>query len=142
MSRRKKRPHGMKKDRPKAKRTPTEAELDEALVQDTAAVFSCAFETAADFLRQCQKDLDELDTGLTFGRLALEIWAGHPGAPESLVAVLRDYLDVRRRLLDDLTAIERRLEALTAGEVHMHIDPIEPLRDLVRKRLFPPPADT
>jgi len=138
MSRRKKRPHGLKKAGPKAVRQPTPDELEAETIQEAAHIFGCAFETASDLLSQCQNDIEDLDVSITFGGAGLEIWAAQPEAPGELVGVLRDYLEARRRHLVALEALEPRIRALVDAQVHMHITPTEPLGDIVRKHIQSP----
>jgi hypothetical protein len=137
MSRKKKSSSGRRPPKPKAHRPLTEAEQDEALVEDTAAVFSCSHEIAQDFLAQCRRDLDELDTGIVFGGLAEVLWRGRAADAPELVAVLRDYLELRKHHHAALEAVEKRLALLVDKHEHMHIDPIEDVRAVVREHLFP-----
>jgi hypothetical protein len=85
---------------------------------------------------------EELELDLPFLHLALEIWRESPQAPPALVAALEALLTERLRHQQAIHQIRQRLEALAADpSLHIHLDPSDAYRDLVRNRLFPtPPA--
>lgn len=114
-----------------------EARDRDALVQDTAATFTCSFDTAKDFAYQCSRALDDLNTDVTFNRLAHEIWAGRPDHTPELTAALEDCLRERERHMAELRQLEKRFSAVAATNTHDHLDPVEDYRKLVRERIFP-----
>jgi len=112
------------------------------VVQDTAARFTCAAETADDFAYQCTRAQQELDLDLIVQRLALEIWREHPDRAPALLDAFEDLLAERLRHREMLERIGQRLQTLADDPAfHIHLDSLEKYRDLVRSRLFPrPPA--
>ena len=80
---------------------------------------------------------------LDFLRVALEIWQESPLAPPSLLAALDELLTEQLRHREALIRIGLNLEQLAADPaLHIHLDPIEHYRELVRSRLYPePPTD-
>jgi hypothetical protein len=127
-----------------SKREAREARERDDLIVDTAATFTCSFETAHDFACQCSRTIDELETDVVFNRLAYEIWSGHPERMPELTAALADCLAERERHLTQLHQLEERFNAIATTDVHNHLEPIEDYRKLVRERIFPdvtPPSD-
>jgi hypothetical protein len=111
------------------------------VIQDTAAVFTCSKETAADFASQCERALDDLDVDLRFNQVAHELWAGRPGRAQELAAALAAFAQERERHIAALRQVQEQLQALVADEsYHEHLDPPEAYRDFVRQRLFPDSA--
>jgi len=109
-------------------------------VHDTAARFTCAAETADDFAYQCTHALEELDINLLFNRLALEIWNEPPERAEPLVTALEELLAERLRHRDTLQRIGQRLDSLANDpSFHIHLEPLDAYRELVRNRVFPEP---
>ena len=118
-----------------------ETQRQNDVVQHSAAVLTCAAETAGDFAFLCTEAQKELDLDLPYLRLALEIWSEPPNPSiPPLVAALDALLTERLRHRDALNRIEQQLDHLKADpSLHIHLDPIERYRDLVRLRLYPPP---
>jgi len=116
-----------------------EREQENNVVQHSAAILSCATETAADFAGQCTQDREDLDLDLPYLRLALDIWREQPQAPTAaLLAALEALLSERLRHQQALTQIAQQLQHLAAEpSLHIHLDPIERYREWVRQRLFP-----
>jgi len=118
-----------------------EAERQNAVVQDTAGRFTCAAATADDFAYQCTHALEELEPDLIVHRLALEIWREHPDRAPALLEALEELLTERMRYREMLERFDQRLQALADDPAfHIHLEPLEKYRALVRTRLFPPPA--
>lgn len=113
------------------------------VIQDSAATLSCAAETAGDFAYQCAHQQEEMDFDLSFLRLALEIWHEHPQAAPPLLASLEELLIEQERHHQALARLGQQFEQLAADtSLHIHLDPIDRYRELVRTRLFPePPAE-
>lgn len=113
------------------------------VVQDSAATLTCASETAADFTWLCTEAQEELQLDLPYLRLALEIWgAHHQSATDALVATLDELLSERLRHQQALQRIGQHLQHLAADpSLHIHLNPIERYRELVRQRLFPQPPE-
>lgn len=108
------------------------------VVLDTAARFTCAAETADDFAYQCVHAREALDIDLLFNRLALEIWNERPARAQALVTALDELLAERLRHRQALQRLEQRLQSLADDpDFHIHLQPIEPYRELVRSRVFP-----
>ncbi len=118
-----------------------EAQQQKAVVEDTAARFTCAAETADDFAYHCTHAIEELDLDLLVHRLALEIWREHPDRAPALLESLEELLTERLRHREMLERIGQRLQDLADDPAfHIHLEPVEPYRDLVRNRLFPQPT--
>ncbi|HEX7116092.1 MAG TPA: hypothetical protein VF193_13250 [Steroidobacter sp.] len=118
----------------------SEAQQQKAVVEDTAARFTCAAETADDFAYHCTHAIEELDLDLLVHRLALEIWREHPDRAPALLEALEELLTERLRHRAMLERIGQRLQNLADDPAfHIHLEPVEPYRDLVRSRLFPQP---
>jgi hypothetical protein len=118
-----------------------ETQRQNDVVQHSAAILTCAAETAGDFAYLCTEALEELDLDLPYLRLALEIWREHPNqSTQALLAALEDLLTERLRHREALNRIEQQLQHLEADpSLHIHLDPIDRYRELVRLRLYPPP---
>jgi hypothetical protein len=119
-----------------------EAEQQNAVVQDTAARFTCAAETADDLAYHCTHAMETLDFDLLFHRLALEIWREHPDRAPALLETLEELLIERLRHREMLERIGQRLETIAEDPAfHIHLEPIEKYRALVRSRIFPQPPE-
>lgn len=117
-----------------------EAEQQNAVVQDTAGRFTCAAETADDFAYHCTHALETLDYDLLVHRLALEIWREHPDRAPALLETLEELLAERMRHREMLERLGQRLETIAEDSAfHIHLEPLEKYRALVRSRLFPQP---
>jgi len=111
------------------------------MVQDTTAVFTCATETAGDFHYQCGLRLEDLAFDLLFTNLAHEIWSAESHRAENLVAALAALLAERRHHQGALTELRERFAALVVDKApHVHLDPPEKYRNIVRACLFPESA--
>jgi len=131
MSRRKKRSRAQRQPR----HVPTK-QLEDDVVRDTAAVFTCSSRTAADFASQCNSLREDLACDIAFNRVAHEIWTGRPGRAEELAAALDAFLAERQRHEAALAELSRRFATLADESIHEHLDPPEAYRDLVRQRVF------
>jgi hypothetical protein len=117
-----------------------EKKRQDDVVKDSAATLTCAAETAGDFAYQCTHHQEELDFDLPYLHLALEIWRESPQAPPSLLAALDELLTVQLRHRETLIRLAQQFEQLAADpSLHIHLDPIEHYRELVRSRLFAEP---
>jgi len=136
MARRKKQSPGNEHKRRRRHKRQTQQQHD--VVHDTAARFTCAAETADDFAYQCAHAQEALDIDLLFNRLALEIWHERPARAEALVVALEELLAERLRHQQALQRLEQRLQSLADDpSFHIHLEPIEAYRELVRSRVFP-----
>lgn len=113
----------------------TGAALVDDLVRDTAARFTCSTKTLSNFLYQCDADTADLDCDILYNDVAAEIWKDHSA---DLANVLADFAAERKRHLATLADIRRRLAALDADTSldHLHLDPVENYRALIRSRVF------
>jgi hypothetical protein len=128
---------GKKKSQKNGKKPIAQKKQNTDLVEDTAAIFTCSWETAADFASQCDSAIDAIECDLTYHHLAHEIWSAKPGALE-LTAVLADYQSELGRHIAVLRQLQARFASMcTETAPHEHLDPIEKYRELVRQRLFP-----
>jgi len=117
-----------------------EKKRQDDVVKDSAATLTCAAETAGDFAYQCTHQQEELDFDLPYLHLALEIWRESPQAPPSLRTALDELLTVQLRHRETLIRLGQQFEQLaTDPSLHIHLDPIEHYRELVRSRLFAEP---
>lgn len=132
---RKKRP-----PRARPRRAQREAQRQNHVVDDTAARFTCAAKTADDFAYQCTHAQHELDLDLLVHRLALDIWREHPHRAPALLAALEALWTERLRHREHLEQLGQRLQTLADEPAsHIHLEPLETYRELVRSRLFPKP---
>jgi NAD(P)H-hydrate repair Nnr-like enzyme with NAD(P)H-hydrate dehydratase domain len=129
-------------EKQKISRDQRDRELENNVVEHSAAVLTCATEAADEFVTICDRSLENLEEDLVYLRLALEIWAQRPELAqplrhslEELLLILTNHDKAIRRLKPEL----KRLAADPAP--HVHLDPVEQYRQLVRERLFTfPPA--
>jgi hypothetical protein len=118
-----------------------EKKRQDNVVKDSAASLTCAADAAGDFAYQCNHQQEELDFDLPYLNLALEIWRESPQAPPALLAALDELLTELLRHRETLTRMALTFEQLAADPtLHIHLDPIERYRELVRSRLFPEPT--
>jgi hypothetical protein len=110
---------------------------DDALVADTASVFTCASSTVRDFTEQCTDGQEAVESDLAFNRVAHGLWNGKPGI-EALVSVLEAYATERQRHLEALREIGKHLSALASDPNldHRHLDPPDAHYDFIRRGLF------
>jgi hypothetical protein len=130
------------KHRKKSKGKPQEDErelrkLENDIVEHSTAVLTCATEAAGEFVALCDRCIEEIELDLPYLRVALEIWAEHP----ELAQPLKHSLEQLLRLLDaqyqPLKNIKQELECLAADPApHVHLDPVEQYRPLIRERLI------
>jgi len=120
----------------------TSAETFDALIRDTARVFTCALETAEDCATECERRRGDVDADLAYRRLAHDLWRERPGHVQTLAAAMADLITENERHRHAITALGRRFDTLAAQEdLHEHLDSPEHYYDLVRTRLFEtPPA--
>ena len=137
MARRNKPP--LSKEEKRRRRHRRQAQRQDDVVHDTAARFTCAAETADDFAYQCAQAQQQLDIDLLFHRLALEIWNERPPArAQPLVDALEELLAERMRYRQTLQRIGQRLQSLADDpSFHIHLEPVDAYRELVRSRVFP-----
>ena len=126
----------------KRERRQRENQRQNDVIQHTAAILTCAAETAGEFAYVCTHAKDELEVDLPFNQLALEIWRAQPQAPQSLLAALEELLAEQLRHQATLHRIAQQLQCLADDpSFHIHLGSSEAYRELVRNRLFPtPPA--
>jgi hypothetical protein len=111
---------------------------DEAIIEDTAAVFTCFYEIARDYADQCEMSRENLEADIAYNQVACEIWRDYPGPrAEQLLAALADHLTEKQRHIEAIRELEARFEALTTPPLHEHLDPVELYQDLIRRRIFP-----
>ena len=120
----------------------SEAQQLDDLVRDTAAVFTCAVETAGDCAYECERRLEDVDSDLNYRRLAHDIWKDRTGRVEALTSAMADLITENERHRQAITELSQRFELLAKQEdFHEHLDAPESYFDLVRTRLFAtPPA--
>ena len=132
MSRRKKKPHG----RPSHKPALTEAQKDEQVVRETAAIFTCSSQMTHEFVHQCDDNMDNLVCDLDYTRLALQMWRGRGGHVDMVTAVLADLLAARERHRAEIAQFRQRLTDLMAVPHDEHLQPVEDWLPLVRKHII------
>lgn len=131
-----------KKDKGRRAGRPTKSDqqLENDVVEHSAAVLSCATEAADGFVGVFERSLENLDGDLAYLRLALEIWAGHPELAQPLRDSLEELLQALTVHDKSLKDIKQKLERLAADpDPHVHLDPVEQYHQLVRERLFAQP---
>jgi hypothetical protein len=116
-------------------------QLENDVVEHSAAVLTCATEAAEEFVGMCGRSLEKLEDDLPYLRLALEIWAEHPELAQPLRHSLEELLQVLTGQCNSLKAIKQELERLAVDPApHVHLDPVERYHQLVRARLFAQPT--
>jgi hypothetical protein len=118
---------------PRHRQAQREAEQQNAVVQHRAPFYLCGGD--------CRRlRLPMLDLDLLVHRLALEIWREHPDRAPALLEALEELLTERMRHRPILERIGQRLRSLADDPAfHIHLEPLEKYRALVRSRLFPQP---
>jgi len=131
-----------KREEKRARREQRDRQRDEDIVQHSASVLSCATEAADEIAGVCDHLLEELEVELPYLRLALEIWNEHPELAQPLRAVLVELLEASVSYNQALHKAGQQLQRLAADPApHVHLEPIERYRQLVKERLFcDPPA--
>lgn len=122
--------HKYGSQRPKPK---TEAQKTEDAIRDTAAVFTCAHETAEDCATECERRLGEIELDLDYRRVAYGIWTGRTGRVQPLIAAMAELITENERHQKVMTDLFQRFEALGAlDDFHEHIETPEKYLDIVR----------
>jgi hypothetical protein len=140
---RKKKPRTQKVHKPIQPRqsSKTEAQKLDALVRDTAGVFTCDVETADDCACECERRLEDVDSDLNYRRVAHDIWKERDSRAEALVAAMADLISENERHRQAIAELFQRFELLAKQrDSHEHIGAPEDYFDLVRSRLFGTPA--
>jgi hypothetical protein len=119
-----------------------EAQRQNDVIQHTAAILTCAAQTAGELTEVCAHATEELVVELPFSHLALELWRAQPQAPPALLAAIQSLLAEQLRHQEALQRIAQQLRTLADDpSFHIHLGSPETYRELVRSRLFPtPPA--
>jgi hypothetical protein len=111
---------------------------EEEFVQHSASVLSCATEGADEIAGVCDHLIEELSIELPYLRLALEIWNEHPELAQPLRTVLVELLEASVAYNEVLHRAGQQLRRLASDPgPHIHLEPIERYRRLVRERLLP-----
>jgi hypothetical protein len=125
--------YGSQRPRPK-----TQAQKLEEDIRDTAAVFTCAMETAEDCATECERRLLDVDSDLNYRRVAHDIWKDHPGRAQTLASAMADLITENERHRQAIAELFQRFELLAAQQdFHEHIDHPDKYLDIVRA-LFEP----
>ncbi len=136
MSRREKRKPS--KAEREARRARRDAEELAAIVQDTAATFRSAFETADDCAAECAGRRADLLADLDYRRLSQDVWQGRAGA-EVLTTAITDLIAENERHVEAMTGLlERFASVRSASGEDIVLDDDDVQEDFVRSRLFPP----
>jgi hypothetical protein len=115
----------------------SEQELENDIVEDSAAVLTCATEAADEFVGVCDRYLEELEFDLPYLGVAIEIWAGHPELAQPLRRSLQQLQQLMTSQEAALKDVKHELERLAADPApHVHLDPVERYHELIRERLM------
>ena len=127
-----------KKKKKEPKREDDRKSKDDAIIADTAAVFTCAKNTVRDFNEQCTDGLEAVEADLAFNRVAHALWHGREGV-EALVSALDDYATERQRHLEALRELGKRFTALASDTnlTEHQLNPPQAYYEFIRQRLFP-----
>lgn len=139
MARRSKKLHPAEKQRRQAKRQ--ELGRLEAIAGMTERL-TCLASLACQAADDCERHVEELEFDLATSRLAVEFWADHP-AGQSFVTMVAELELEHQRHCEVITALAARFDAFLhsqANREHVHLRPIEPYRQRVEERLYPPAA--
>lgn len=111
----------------------------EDVIADTAATFTCAAKTGSDFFNTCDRRLEAVDFDLTYGELANDIWRGRQGPERAIADALGEFVAELHRHMRALEAFAARFRDIADDEgMHIHLEPIETYRGIVRAHLAPP----
>lgn len=134
MSRRKKKPRQPSPPRPSA----APRDEREEIIHQRAAIYRCPNSLADDFSLGCETLREDTAIEIDYVRVALEIWSGRTGRLADLAGALADLLTEHRRHDVALAALRDRFDAVAGEEAvpHEHIDPVEPIQDLLRAWVF------
>lgn len=139
MARRSKKLNPAEKQRRQAKRD----EIDRlASITGMTERLTCLDSLACQAVNDCELQVENLEFDLATSRLAVEFWADHPAA-QDVVAMFADLEREHQRHCDALTALAARFDAFLHGQAnlpHVHLRPIDPYRQRVEERLYPPEA--
>jgi hypothetical protein len=121
------------------RREQRQAADEKSVILDTAAIFTCSVEAAGDFAFQCQRVCEDTQGDIDFNRLAHGFWADHTDGPgKELADALAAFIAERERFAAAVAVLKPRFERLAVKDgVHVHLDPVEKYRELVRQKLFP-----
>lgn len=113
------------------------------IIHDRALIFRCPNSLADDFRGACRTLRQDTAIETDFARVALEVWSTRPGQTPGLATALSDFIEAHRRYDAALATLHDRFEALTFEEhtPHEHIDPIDPIADLLRAWVFYDPPE-
>jgi hypothetical protein len=103
---------------------------------------TCLASLACQAADDCELHVEDLEFDLATSRLAVEFWADHPAA-QDFVAMFADLEVEHQRHCEAITALAARFDAFVhsqANRAHVHLRPIEPYRQCVEERLYPPAA--
>jgi hypothetical protein len=103
---------------------------------------TCLVTLAQEGADDCEAQVEDLAFDLANSRLAIEFWGDHPVA-QDVVAMLAELAVENQRHCDAVTALAARFDAFVhsqANREHVHLRPIEPYRQRVEERLYPPTA--
>jgi hypothetical protein len=115
----------------------TEAQKLEEFVRDTAAVFTCAVETAEDCACECERRLEDVDSDLNYRRVAHDLWKERTGRAETLAGAMADLITENERHRRAVAELFQRFDVLAKQEdFHEHINAPDNYLELVRSRLF------
>lgn len=112
-------------------------QLDNDIVEHSAAVLTCATQAADELVGVCDGCLENLELELPYVRVALEIWAEHPELAQPLRHSMEQLLQLLTQQYQALKDIKQDLERLAADPApHIHLDPVERYHQLIRERLI------
>jgi hypothetical protein len=115
----------------------TEAQKLDELARDTARVFTCLTETAADSATECERRLLDVDSDLNYRRVPLEIWRERTGPGQALASAMAALIAENERHRQVIAELFQRFEGIASQGIHEHIAEPETYFELVRTRLFP-----
>lgn len=111
--------------------------LENDIVEDSAAVLTCATEAADQFASVCDRFLEELELELPYLQVAMEIWAEHPELAQPLRHSMQQLMHLLTSQETALKDIKQELDRLATDPApHVHLDPVERYQKLIRERLF------
>lgn len=103
---------------------------------------TCLDSLACQAVNDCERYVEDLEFDLATSRLAVEFWADHPAA-QHVVAMFAELEHEHQRHCEVLTALAARFDAFLHGQAnlpHVHLRPVDPYRERVEERLYPPAA--
>lgn len=117
-----------------------DAEVAKHFIEETARVFTSAFETAEDSSTECERRYIAAERDLNYRYVAHEIWRDRTEVTPALATAMADLIAENERHRKAMLDLHRRFEELAVDPaLRVTIDRPEDYYDIVRTRLWDAP---